>query len=126
MLREKRPVYLNPFQLHLPVTGWVSILHRLSGTLLFLLLPFMVWGFALLQTSETDFFRVMAYLKLPIAKLLILVGVAALAQHFFAGLRHLAMDMHWGMSLKIARRSSLIVMLATGGVTLLAAWVLYR
>ena len=126
MLREKRPVFLNPFQLHLPVTGWVSILHRLSGALLFLLLPFMVWGFALVQTSEADFFRVMAYLKLPIAKLLILVGVAALAQHFFAGLRHLAMDMHWGMSLKIARRSSLIVMLATGGVTLLAAWVLYR
>ena len=126
MLREKRPVYLNLFQLHLPVTGWVSILHRLSGALVFLLLPFMVWGFALAQSNEADFARVAAYLRTPFAKLMLLVLLAGLAQHFFAGLRHLAMDAHWGTSLKSARLSSVIVMLATGGVILLAAWVLYR
>lgn len=126
MLREKRPVYLNLLQLHLPITGWVSMLHRLSGALVFLLLPLMVWGFALAQSSEADFSRMVAYLKMPFAKLLMLVGLAGFAQHFFAGLRHLAMDAHWGMSLKSARLSSLFVMLATGGVTLIAAWAIYR
>ena len=120
-----RPVYLNLFRLHLPVTGWVSILHRLSGALLFLLLPLMVWGFVVALSNEASFARVAAYLATPLAKLLMLLGIAGLAQHFFAGLRHLAMDAHWGVSLKSARRTSLIVLLATGVVDLLAASVLF-
>lgn len=125
MQSPQRPVYLNLLRLHLPITGWVSILHRLSGALLFLLLPFMVWGFTLALSSEVGFARVTAYLATPFAKLLMLVLVTGLAQHFFAGLRHLAMDAHWGMALKSARVTSLIVLLATGGVALLAAWVLF-
>ena len=121
-----RPVYLNLFRLHLPLTGWVSILHRLSGALLFLLLPLMVWGFALTLSSEAGFARVVAWgAATPFAKLLTLVLVWAFAHHFFAGLRHLAMDSHWAVSLKSARRSSLVVLLATGGVVLLAAWGLF-
>ncbi len=125
MLPDNRPVYLNPLRLHLPITGWVSILHRLSGALLFLLLPFMVWDFALALSNEASFARVAAYLATPLAKLLMLLGIAGLAQHFFAGLRHLAMDAHWGVSLKSARWTSLIVLLATGVVGLLAASVLF-
>lgn len=120
-----RPVYLNLFQLHLPVTGWVSILHRVSGALLFLLLPWMVWGFALTLSDEAGFARVAAWASTPYAKLLALALVWAFAQHFFAGLRHLAMDSHWGVSLKSARLSSLIVLLATGAVVLRAAWALF-
>ena len=125
MLPATRPIYLNLFRLHLPITGWVSILHRLSGALLFLLLPLMVWVFALALSNEAGFARVTAYLATPFAKLLMLVAVAGLAQHFFAGLRHLAMDAHWAVSLKHARLSSLIVFLATGAVVLRAAWVLF-
>lgn len=120
-----RPVYLNLFRLHLPITGWVSILHRLSGALLFFMLPVLVWGFALALSNETGFARVTARLATPFAKLVMLLCVAGLAQHFFAGLRHLAMDAHWGVSLKSARVTSLIVLLATGLVALLAAWVLF-
>ena len=125
MVPPNRPVYLNLFRLHLPVTGWVSILHRLSGALLFLLLPLMVWGFVVALSNEASFARVAAYLATPLAKLLMLLGIAGLAQHFFAGLRHLAMDAHWGVSLKSARRVSLVVLLATGIVILLAASVLF-
>lgn len=126
MLPDNRPVYLNLFRLHLPVTGWVSILHRLSGALLFLLLPLMVWGFLLTLSDEAGFARVAAYLATPLAKLVMLLGIAGLAQHFFAGLRHLAMDAHWGVSVKSARRTSLVVLLATGVVVVLAAWGLFR
>lgn len=125
MLPANRPVYLNLFRLHLPITGWVSILHRLSGALLFFMLPVLVWGFALALSNEAGFVRVTAYLAMPFAKLLMLVLVAGLAQHFFAGLRHLALDAHWGVALKSARLTSLVVLLATGVVTLLAAWVLF-
>lgn len=125
MLPANRPVNLNLLQLHLPVTGWVSILHRLSGALLFLLLPVLVWGFALALSSEAGFERVTTYLTMPFAKLLMLVLVGGLAHHFFAGLRHLAMDVHWGVSLSSARWTSLIVFLATGIAVLLAAWVLF-
>ena len=125
MLPANRPVYLNLFRLHLPITGWVSILHRLSGALLFLLLPLMVWGFALALSNEAKFVRVAVYLGTPFAKMLMLVLVAGLAQHFLAGLRHLAMDAHWGVSLKSARMTSLIVLLTTGIVVVLATWGLF-
>ena len=126
MLPDHRPVYLNLFCLHLPITGWVSILHRLSGALLFLLLPLMVWGFAFTLSGEAGFARVVAWGSTPFAKLLTLALVWAFAHHFLAGLRHLAMDSHWGVSLKSARRSSLVVLLAAGGVVFLAAWGLLR
>ena len=125
MLPANRPVYLNLFRLHLPITGWVSILHRLSGALLFLLLPLMVWGFALTLSGEAGYARAVAWLSTLAAKLLTLALVWAFAHHFLAGLRHLAMDSHWGVSLKSARRSSLVVLLAAGGVVLLAAWCLF-
>ena len=126
MLPSNRPVYLNLFRLHLPITGWVSILHRLSGALLFLLLPLMVWGFALTLSGEAGYARAIAWLSTLEAKLLALALVWAFAHHFFAGLRHLAMDSHRGVSLTSARLSSLAVLLATGGVVVLAAWGLPR
>ena len=125
MLPDTRPIYLNLLRLHLPITGWVSILHRLSGALLFFLLPLMVWGFAFTLTSEAGFARVVAWGSTPFSKLLTLALVWAFAQHFFSGLRHLAMDSHWGVSLKSARRSSLAVLLAAGSIVVLAAWGLF-
>ena len=126
MLPANRPVYLNLFRLHLPITGWVSILHRLSGALLFLLLPLMVWGFALTLSGEAGYARAVAWLSTWAAKPLTLVLVWAFTHHLLAGLRHLAMDGHWGMQLTSARQSSLVVLLATGGVVVLVAWGLFR
>ena len=121
-----KPVYLNLFQLHLPVTGWVSILHRLSGALLFFALPLLVWMFAQTFVSEAEFTRVTAYFKTAFAKFSMLMLVAGITQHFFAGLRHLAMDAYWGMGLNTARATSFGVLLATGVVVLLTAWFLFR
>jgi succinate dehydrogenase / fumarate reductase cytochrome b subunit len=58
----------------------------------------------------------------PLVKLAALVLVWAFAHHLFAGLRHLALDMHCGVTLRRARQSSLAVMLAAALVTLAAAW----
>lgn len=125
MQSRPRPVYLNLWRLHLPVAGWVSILHRLSGALLFFLLPVFVWAFSRSLTSESDFAHLASWLSTPFSSLLVLVPIWAFAHHFFAGLRHLAMDAEAGMQLKTARSTSLAVLLAASAVTLYAAWALY-
>jgi succinate dehydrogenase / fumarate reductase cytochrome b subunit len=120
-----RPVYLNLFRIHLPLPGWVSILHRVSGALLFAALPLGVWALSVSLADEAGFQRIAGWLDHPLARLILLGLVWAFAHHLLAGLRHLALDVHWGVDLKRARQSSLAVMLASGLVTLLAAWRLF-
>ncbi|MBN8780874.1 MAG: succinate dehydrogenase, cytochrome b556 subunit [Thiobacillus sp. SCN 63-374] len=120
-----RPVYLDLLCIYLPLAGWVSILHRVSGALLFLALPLGVWALSLSLSSEAGFLRMAGWVTHPLSKLLLLLGVWAFTHHLFAGLRHLALDVHWGTGLSHARQSSRAVMLATGLVTLLAAWRLF-
>jgi succinate dehydrogenase / fumarate reductase cytochrome b subunit len=118
-----RPVYLNLFRIYLPLAGWVSILHRVTGVLLFAALPLGVWALSRSLSGESGFQQVTDWIVHPLAKLMLLLLVWAFALHFFAGLRHLALDVHWG--LQRGRQSSITVILATGLVTLLAAWRLF-
>jgi succinate dehydrogenase / fumarate reductase cytochrome b subunit len=120
-----RPVYLDLFRIHLPLAGWVSILHRVSGALLFAVLPFAVWVLSASLADEAGFQRMTDWVVHPLSKLFLLLVLWAFAQHWLAGLRHLALDVHWGVDLHRARQSSLAVLLASGLVTLLAAWRLF-
>lgn len=117
-----RPVYLDLLRIRLPLPGWVSILHRVSGALLFLALPFGVWALSVSLSGEAGFRRAAAWMAHPLARLSLLGLVWAFAHHFFAGLRHLALDIHRGVELRRARQSSVAVLGAAGLVTLLAAW----
>ncbi len=121
----ERPVYRNLLRIHLPLTGWVSILHRLSGGLLFLAVPLGVWGLSLSLSDEAGFRRVAEWIGHPLGKLFLSVLAWAFAHHLFAGLRHLALDTHWGLGLRHARRSSIAVLLAGALVTLLFAGILF-
>jgi succinate dehydrogenase / fumarate reductase cytochrome b subunit len=120
-----RPVYLNLFRIHLPLAGWVSILHRVSGALLFAALPPGVWALSVSLSGAAGFERMAEWVTYPLTRLFLLTGVWAFAHHFFAGLRHLAMDVHWGLDMNRARQSSIAVMLAAGLAVLLAAWRLF-
>ena len=115
----KRPVYLNPLRIHLPVTGWVSILHRVSGALLFLALPFGVWGLSVSLSSAAGFRRMAECVAHPLARLFLLFLIWAFAHHFFAGLRFLALDLDFGGELAAARRTSVVVLAASLSLTLL-------
>jgi succinate dehydrogenase / fumarate reductase, cytochrome b subunit len=122
---HNRPIYLNLFQLHLPLTGWVSLLHRVTGVVLFLVLPLALY---LLQRSLSDqagFHDVSAMLDRPAGRLLLLAVISSMAHHVFAGVRHLALDIHWGVEKSRAWRSAHAVMIATALVTLIAAWKLF-
>ncbi|MHB1053956.1 MAG: succinate dehydrogenase, cytochrome b556 subunit [Thiobacillus sp.] len=122
MKPHARPVYLNLFRIHLPLAGWVSILHRISGALLFLVFPLGVWALSVSLSDEAGFQRMAAWLTHPLSKLFLVLLIWAFTHHALAGLRHLALDGHWGVERDAARRSSLRVLLATGLITLSAAW----
>jgi succinate dehydrogenase / fumarate reductase cytochrome b subunit len=121
----QRPVYLNLLRIRLPLTGCVSILHRLSGGLLFLAVPFGVLGLSQSLSDEAGFRRVAEWIGHPLGKLFLLILTWAFAHHLFAGLRHLALDAHCGLDLRQARRSSIAVLLASALVTLLFAGKLF-
>ena len=120
-----RPVYLNLLRIHLPLPGWVSILHRVSGALLFAALPLGVWTLSVSLADEAGFQRIAGWLAHPLARPVLLGLVWAFVHHLLAGLRHLALDVHWGVELRHARQTGSAVLLVTGLVTLLAAWRLY-
>jgi succinate dehydrogenase / fumarate reductase, cytochrome b subunit len=123
--KKIRPKYLSLpaliFEIRLPVPGWVSILHRISGALLFF--PFVAWLLYLLDTSLRseqgfDYIR-NQYLALPLVKLGILLFIWSYCHHFCAGIRYLLLDLDKGVDLKTARITSWIVIVAglvlTGG-----------
>lgn len=123
--RPDRPVTLPLMSLRLPLAGWVSFLHRVSGVLLFLCLPLALYALDKSLRGPESFDEVQRQLMQPAVRLLLLLGVWALAHHLFAGIRHLLMDMHVGVSLAAARRSALIVAVAGGLVALATAWRLF-
>jgi succinate dehydrogenase / fumarate reductase cytochrome b subunit len=102
----------------LPPAGWVSILHRISGALMFLLLPFIIWMFDTSISSEISFTRFtnafsVGMLGLPgfIWKLLALGLIWAYLHHFTAGLRHLWMDIsHKAVELQFGKSSAKVVL----------------
>ncbi|PRC92182.1 succinate dehydrogenase, cytochrome b556 subunit [Solimicrobium silvestre] len=90
----------------LPLAGIVSILHRISGVLMFLLLPFILYLLDNSLTSEDTFAYLKGYIQFPLVKLIILVLSWAYLHHFCAGVRHVAMDMHVGLDKDTARKSA--------------------
>ena len=123
-VKKQRPKYLSLpailFQIRLPLPGWISILHRISGALL--VFPFAAWLLYLLGVSlgsEAGFQRVKSYLGLPLVKLALLVFIWAYCHHFCAGLRYLMLDLNKGIELRAARISSATVIAVS---LLLTVW----
>lgn len=125
MKTDPRPVHLDLLRIHLPVGGWVSILHRVSGALLFLAFPAGVWMLSTSLADEAGFERMAAWLGHPALKLVVLALTWALAHHLLAGLRHLALDFHCCVARDCARASARAVLLASAALTLAAAWRLF-
>lgn len=125
MKSSLRPVHLDLLRIHLPVTGWVSILHRVSGALLFLALPAGVLALSVSLADEAGFRRLADCASQPLAKLALLGLTWAFAHHLFAGLRHLALDVDLGVARQAARRSSIAVLALSATTTLAVAWRLF-
>ena len=113
MDQKKRPINLELTSFSYPPMMIVSILHRISGVVLFLLLPVMLYFFSLSLQSEVSFSQLQVKLGESVYKFLLWSFGAALIYHVLAGIRHLVMDYGWAESLVMARRSAqLVIMLA--------------
>ena len=119
--RSERPSFLHLLKIRQPVTAVVSIFHRISGVLLFLSLPFLVWLLQLSVRSAGDFERVTAWLASPLARVTGLLLGWALLHHFLAGIRFLLLDLDIGLSLKAARTTAWIVLALVAALFLLWA-----
>jgi succinate dehydrogenase / fumarate reductase cytochrome b subunit len=124
-MSKARPRYLDLFRIRLPVPAFVSILHRITGAVLFLLIPVLLYLWQMsLQTPET-FVAFKALMSRPLAKLVMLGLVWAYLHHFCAGIRHLALDLHYGTALETARATSWVVLGVSGFLTLVIGALLW-
>lgn len=123
-LAKKRPEFRNINAItdlpsyRLPAAGIVSILHRISGVIMFLLLPFILWMFDMSLSSEISFAGFTSAFSAGLGfvpgwfiKLVTLALIWAYLHHFCAGVRHLRMDMNHDSVTKESGKSSAVVTL---------------
>ena len=136
---KKRPEFrnINAFTdlptYRLPIAGIVSILHRISGAIMFILMPFIIWMFDNSISSEISFAKFkgafnIGMLGLPgfIWKLVALALIWAYLHHFIAGLRHLWMDTsHAAVSKEFGKSSAAFTLIASVVLTLSLALKLF-
>jgi succinate dehydrogenase / fumarate reductase cytochrome b subunit len=118
MMAKPRPKHLDLFQIRLPLPGWVSILHRVSGAGLFLLLPLLLWMLDNSLHSRSSFNRFVDVISNPGMKLVLLGVIWAFLHHLLAGIRYLAIDFHWGVELRAARATSMWVLVISLALTI--------
>jgi succinate dehydrogenase / fumarate reductase cytochrome b subunit len=102
----------------LPMAGKVSILHRVSGALLFLCLPFLIALFAMSFVSQASFNALAMVIGHPIVKVILLVLIWGYLHHFCAGIRYLVLDLHIGVDKESAAKSASLVMGVSLALTL--------
>jgi succinate dehydrogenase / fumarate reductase cytochrome b subunit len=129
-LAKKRPEFRNINALtdlptyRLPPAGWVSILHRISGVLMFLLMPLIIWMFDNSISSEFSFAKFSAAFNVGLGfvpgwfmKLVALALIWAYLHHFIAGLRHLYMDVCHAVSKEFGKSSAIVTLALSLGLT---------
>ena len=99
-MNDKRPVNLDIQTIHLPITSYVSILHRVSGVALFVIVGLFLWILDASLASEESFIALQDILTKPFSTLILWGMSAALIYHLVAGIRHLIMDMGLGETLE--------------------------
>ncbi len=120
-LTKQRPKYLALNEIRLPVPGFVSILHRVSGAGLFLALPFLLCLLQLSLGTAAEFQAFKAIVGHPLAKLVLFGLCWAYVHHFCAGIRFLLLDIHVGIEKEQARASAKGVLVVSLGLTLVIA-----
>lgn len=124
MRTTNRPIFLNIASIRLPIPGIVSILHRISGVLLFASLPLLLWLFSGTLDRADAFESYRIFVAHPLVKIGLLGLLWAYLHHALAGIRFLLLDMHKGLELNTARATAKTVMtLSLFCTAVLGAWL---
>lgn len=118
-MKKERPKHLDLRVIKQPLPAIASILHRVSGAGLFLMLPFLIYLFELSLDSSLGFNVFMAWVAHPLVKLVLIGLLWAFLHHFCMGIRILLLDLNMGTDLKPARTSAKAVMVISLVLTVL-------
>ncbi|MGP9831476.1 succinate dehydrogenase, cytochrome b556 subunit [Marinobacter sp. NSM] len=123
-MNSKRPVNLDLGKFHFPLPAITSILHRISGIIIFAGVAFLLYGLDLSLSGEDGFARVSELLDSFLAKLIIWGILSALLYHLVAGIKHLLMDMGIAEELESGRLAAKITVVVSIVLIILAGvWV---
>jgi|TARA_B110000444_G_scaffold237104_1_gene249539 succinate dehydrogenase / fumarate reductase cytochrome b subunit len=125
VLNKKRPVNLDIGTIQLPVTAYVSILHRVSGVVLFGVVGLFLWILDLSLSSEESFNSIKELMNSLTVQIIIWLSLAALIYHLVAGLRHLVMDYGYGETLSGGILGAKLVLLLSAVLMLMAGFWLW-
>jgi len=122
---KKRPVNLDLGTIALPITSYVSILHRASGVIMFVAVAVLLWLLESSLASEASFNELSNLFANPICQVIVWGSLAALAYHSVAGMRHMIMDFGIGEdSFQAGRLSAWVALvLAAVVIALITFWV---
>lgn len=119
-MTKQRPKHLALHQIRLPLAGYASILHRVSGAGLFLMLPLLIWLLQLSLASTQESAAMFSALTGNLLVKLILLGLVwAFLHHFCMGIRILLIDIHVGVEKEQAHSSAVAVMVVSLALTLI-------
>ncbi len=123
-VKSQRPVNLDLRTIKLPITAYTSILHRISGVILFIGIALLLWALDASLASEESFAKVKEYLHSPLIKLIAWGLLSALLYHLVAGARHLVMDAGYGETLEGGKKGSKIVLIVAAVLIFLTGvWI---
>ncbi|UTW00926.1 succinate dehydrogenase, cytochrome b556 subunit [Marinomonas rhizomae] len=124
-MNKKRPVNLDMLTISQPVTAIVSILHRITGVILFVGLAFLFYAFDLSLESQEGFDQVVNALQTNFLVQFVIWGVvSALMYHFVAGVKHLFMDMGYFEELESGRSAAIAnIVIAVVLIVLAGVWI---
>ena len=123
-MNSKRPVNLDLTKFHFPLPAITSILHRISGIIVFIGIGFLLWGFDLSLSGEENFNALKESLQGFLPKLILWGILSALVYHLVAGVRHLLMDVGIGESLEGGRLGArILLVVAIVLIVLLGVWI---
>jgi succinate dehydrogenase / fumarate reductase cytochrome b subunit len=118
-MHKNRPVFLDLWRIRLPITGWSSILHRISGILLVLTIPYAVYLFGLSLSGPAGFADAASTLGSTFARVVLLLLAWSFLHHLFAGIRFLLLDLGVGIDRVSARKSAWVAVSAAVAVALI-------
>ncbi len=122
---SQRPKYLNLFQIRLPLPGVISIMHRVSGAVLFLALPLLLWWLQQSLSSPDTFTSLRTTFSYGFTKLILIGLLWGYLHHLCAGVRHVMLDLDYGTGLETARLTSLLVLAVSMTLTVVAGALLW-
>ncbi|WP_101497535.1 succinate dehydrogenase, cytochrome b556 subunit [Thiopseudomonas denitrificans] len=124
-MKSQRPVNLDLMTIKLPITAYTSILHRISGVILFFGIIVLLWGLDKSLASEQGFAEVKECLSGGFAKLVLWGLMSALLYHLVAGIKHVLMDMGLvGETMEAGKLGSKAVLVIAAVLILLAGvWI---